>query len=282
LVDKSIFGLFTLEPQQVQVVNGLFILILAPIFSAGVYPFINKFAAVTPLRKIGAGMVVMGASFLVVGWLEDQIMAGHTVSVWWQIFAYFVLTAAELLVSVTALEFSYKQAPLRVKSFIMALFLLSTSLGNLVVAAVNLVSVKPVHVTAIETGAQTWVTLDEASQFVLGQKIDFGDKAGIKIVGKNKEGQPEEKAMQGTYLVAEIQAPRLRIMTVERTEVPTTGTFSGEQALSTYSLVGSAYYRFFIAIIWIAAMIFAVYAKFYKEQDFVRTDDGGTPPAAAA
>ena len=54
--------------------------------------------------------------------------------------------------------------------------------------------------------------------------------------------------------------------------------FSGEQAISTYSLVGSAYYYFFIAIIWIAAAIFAVYAKFYKEQDFVRTEEG----AAAA
>lgn len=276
LMDKSLFG-FKVEAQQVQVVNGLFILILAPIFSAGIYPFISKFTAVTPLRKIGAGMVVMGSSFLVIGWLEDQIMAGHTVSVWWQILAYFILTAAELLVSVTALEFSYKQAPLRVKSFIMALFLLSTSLGNLVVAAVNLVSVKGVHVTKVETGAQTWVTLDEAAQFVPGQKIDFGEKAGIKVVGKNKEGQPEAKPMQGTFLVAEVQAPRVRIMSVERTDVVTDGAFSGEQAISTYSLVGSAYYWFFIAIIWVAAIIFAVYAKFYKEQDFVRTDDGGTP-----
>ena len=43
---------------------------------------------------------------------------------WWQILAYVVLTATEVLVSITALEFSYKQAPLRMKSFIMALFLL--------------------------------------------------------------------------------------------------------------------------------------------------------------
>ncbi|MFZ5442782.1 MAG: MFS transporter [Myxococcota bacterium] len=274
LLDKSLFGILTLEPQQVQVVNGLFILLLAPVFSAWVYPFIGKFVKVTPLRKIGAGMVVMGSSFIVVGWLEDQIMAGHTVSVWWQILAYFILTAAELLVSVTALEFSYKQAPLRVKSFIMALFLLSTSMGNLVVAAVNLISVKPVHVTAIETGPQTWVTLDEAAQFVPGQKIDFGEKAGLMLVSAAKDGKTEEKPLQGTFLVAEVQDSRVRIMNVERKDVVTAGVFSGEQAVSTYSLVGSAYYRFFIAIIWIAAMVFAVYAKFYKEQDFVRTDDG--------
>ena len=51
-------------------------------------------------------------------------------SVWWQILAYVVLTASEVLVSITALEFSYKQAPLRMKSFIMALFLFSTSVGQ--------------------------------------------------------------------------------------------------------------------------------------------------------
>lgn len=273
LLDKSIFGILTLEPQQVQVVNGLFILLLAPVFSSGIYPFVGKFVKVTPLRKIGAGLVVMGASFLVVGWLEDQIMAGHTVSVWWQIFAYFILTAAELLVSVTALEFSYKQAPLRVKSFIMALFLLSTSMGNLVVAAVNLVSIVPVKVKSIETGEQTWVTLDPSSKFVVGQKIDFAEKAAIKTVTVGKDGAKEEKPLQGTYLVAEVQPERVRIMSVERKDVATTGTFSGADSVSTYSLVGSAYYWFFIAIIWVAAIIFAVYARFYKEQDFVRTDE---------
>ena len=87
----------------------------------------GKFFKVKPLRKIGIGLFTIAASFVIVGWIEAQIQAGHTVSVWWQILAYVVLTASEVLVSITALEFSYKQAPLRMKSFIMALFLLSTS-----------------------------------------------------------------------------------------------------------------------------------------------------------
>jgi proton-dependent oligopeptide transporter, POT family len=266
LMDKSLFGLFTFKAAQVQVVNGLFILMLAPVFSYVIYPAVNKVWKVTPLRKIGAGLVVMGAAFLVVGWLEDQIMAGKPVTVWWQLLAYLILTAAELLVSVTALEFSYKQAPLRVKSFIMALFLLSTTLGNGIIAAVNFASSKPVHATKVETGAQTWVTLDEAAQFVPGQKIDFNGDVGVK--------GGDGKDLSGTYLVAEIQGSRLRIMDPERKDVATSGelNLSNKDAVSTYSLVGSAYYYFFIAIIWIAALIFAVYARFYKEQDFVRTE----------
>lgn len=278
LMDKSIFGLFTLKAPQVQVVNGIFILLLAPVFSYVVYPTIGKFVKVTPLRKIGAGLVVMGSSFLVVGWLEDQLMAGNKVSVWWQFLAYFILTAAELLVSVTALEFSYKQAPLRIKSFIMALFLLSTTLGNLVVAGVNFASVKPVTASGFETGAQTWVTTTDASQFVVGQKIDFNGKTGIKQVTKNKKGEDESNELAGTFLVAEIQGQRLRIMDASREDVVSAGAMAKNDGVSTYSLVGSAYYHFFIAIIWIAAVIFAIYARFYKEQDFVRTDDG----AAAA
>ncbi len=265
LMDKSIFGVFTFKAAQVQVVNGLFILMLAPVFSYGIYPFVAKFVKVTPLRKIGAGMVVMGISFLVIGWLEDEIMAGRQVTVWWQLLAYMILTAAELLVSVTALEFSYKQAPLRIKSFIMALFLLSTSLGNGIIAAVNFLSSKPVTATAVETGAQTWVTLKEASEFVPGQKIDFGGEVGVKTADGSE--------LAGTFLVAEIQGERLRIMNVERQDVATTGTMSEKAKVSTYRLVGSAYYYFFIAIIWIAALIFAVYAKFYKEQDFVRSEE---------
>jgi dipeptide/tripeptide permease len=58
-------------------------------------------------------------------------------SIAWQLLAYIVLTAAEVLVSVTCLEFSYTQAPKKMKSFIMSLYLLSVSAGNLLTSMVN-------------------------------------------------------------------------------------------------------------------------------------------------
>src|SRR3546814_12019102 len=108
-------------------------------------------------------MFVCASSFVLIAWIESRIQAGHVVSIWWQILAYAILTASEVLVSITALEFSYKQAPLRMKSFIMALFLLSTSVGNLFTAVVNSVMVEPLQASAIETGAQTWVSLTDSS-----------------------------------------------------------------------------------------------------------------------
>lgn len=58
-------------------------------------------------------------------------------TVGWQLLAYLVITAAEVLVSITCLEFSYTQAPRHMKSLIMSLYLLSVALGNLFTVAVN-------------------------------------------------------------------------------------------------------------------------------------------------
>ena len=58
----------------------------------------------------------------------------------WQLAAYVVITAAEVLLSITCLEFSYTQAPPQMKSLVMSLYLLSVSLGNLFTAAVNWVT----------------------------------------------------------------------------------------------------------------------------------------------
>jgi POT family proton-dependent oligopeptide transporter len=62
---------------------------------------------------------------------------GYKPSVGWQFFAYLILTAAEIMISITCLEFSYTQSPKKMKSFIMAVYLLSISLGNAFTAVVN-------------------------------------------------------------------------------------------------------------------------------------------------
>ncbi|MFM8706325.1 MAG: POT family MFS transporter [Planctomycetia bacterium] len=64
-------------------------------------------------------------------------LAARWPSVGWQLLAYVVITAAEILVSITCLEFSYTQAPPQMKSLVMSLYLLSVSLGTLFTALVN-------------------------------------------------------------------------------------------------------------------------------------------------
>lgn len=62
---------------------------------------------------------------------------GYRPGIVWQLWAYVLMTAAEIMISITCLEFAYTQAPNKMKSFIMSLYLLSVTLGNLFTAAVN-------------------------------------------------------------------------------------------------------------------------------------------------
>lgn len=131
------FTSFELLPSQIQTINPILVMLFIPLFTFGIYPFASKFAKVTPLRKIGAGFFITGLSFAMIAYAEQLIQAGQTPSIMWQFAAYVVITAAEVLISITALEFSYTQAPNSMKSFIMAVFLLSVSMGNLFTSAVN-------------------------------------------------------------------------------------------------------------------------------------------------
>ncbi|MEM0970386.1 MAG: MFS transporter, partial [Verrucomicrobiota bacterium] len=58
-------------------------------------------------------------------------------SILWQIAAYALLTASEVMISITALEFAYKQSPKRMKSFIMCFYLSAVFFGNVFTSGVN-------------------------------------------------------------------------------------------------------------------------------------------------
>ncbi len=122
---------------QIGLANPLLVMLLIPVFSYIVYPTMARFFTVTPLRKIGIGMFVMVFAFAISAWIEGLIDAGGAPWIGWQLVAYVVLTAAEVMVSITMLEFFYTQAPKRMKSLIMAFCMLSVSVGNVFTAVVN-------------------------------------------------------------------------------------------------------------------------------------------------
>jgi proton-dependent oligopeptide transporter, POT family len=125
---------FELLASQIQAINPLLIMIFIPLFTSLVYP---KIKSLTAIRKIIVGMFIAGFSFAVLAIAQYEIMEGGTPSILWQFFAYVILTAAEVMVSITGLEFSYTQAPNSMKSFIMGLWLLSVALGNFITAQVS-------------------------------------------------------------------------------------------------------------------------------------------------
>ncbi len=129
---------FTMLPGQVQTFNPVFLLIFIPVFNYWVYPFFDRIGLkTTPLRRLGVGLVLTAVSFAIIAFAQGMIDRGETPSIWWQILAYVILSAAEVLVSITGLEYAYTHSPKSMKSTMTAIWLLVVSAGNLITAAVN-------------------------------------------------------------------------------------------------------------------------------------------------
>ncbi|HHM06030.1 MAG TPA: MFS transporter [Gammaproteobacteria bacterium] len=135
-MDREVLG-FEVLPSQIQAANPLLVMILIPLFSYVIYPALERLAPLPPLRKIALGLFLAAAAFLIPTWIQMRLDGGATPHIGWQLLAYVALTAAEVMVSITCLEFSYTQAPRTMKSFVMAFFMLSISAGNLFTSAVN-------------------------------------------------------------------------------------------------------------------------------------------------
>jgi proton-dependent oligopeptide transporter, POT family len=182
-MNREFAGVLWLE-SQIQAANPILILTLIPVFTYFVYPTVNKFVKVTPLRKIGFGLFLTAVAFASSAIIEMVIearAAEATAALWtalnaagvegsgslqaalraanaagweaervqpfladmpnigWQFGSYVLITAAEILVSIVSLEFAYTQAPNKMKSFIMGIYFLGVSLGNLFTSGVNFV-----------------------------------------------------------------------------------------------------------------------------------------------
>ncbi len=135
-MDLNFLGIPWLE-SQIQAVNPILILVFIPLFTFIIYPWIGRIFPLTPLRKIGLGMILMVVSFGLTTLIQTWIDAGQRPSIGWQIVAYVIITASEIMVSIVGLEFAYTQAPKAMKSWVMSLLWLSVWGGNQFTAQVN-------------------------------------------------------------------------------------------------------------------------------------------------
>ncbi len=135
-MDRVVAGL-EISTGQVQTLNSVLVLTLIPLFTLVIYPAVVRAGvAVTPLRKMSVGMFVAGLSFVAAAWVEGQLQSGGRPHVAWQLPQYVLMGIGEVLVSVTALEFAYTQAPAQLKSLVMGLWFLTISCGSLLAAVV--------------------------------------------------------------------------------------------------------------------------------------------------
>ncbi len=155
-MDRMLFG-FEVLPSQIQAANPLLIILLVPLFQGVVYPALDRLWPLTPLRKIGLGLLVTVPSFALTAWVQTRIDGGEQPPIAWQLLAYLLLTGAEVMVSITGLEFSYTQAPASLKSLVMAFYLASVAVGNLFTSAVNFALQRPDGSSRLQGADYFWL-----------------------------------------------------------------------------------------------------------------------------
>ncbi|KAJ3269329.1 hypothetical protein HDV01_001573 [Terramyces sp. JEL0728] len=131
------------------VVNPIFIVLLAPIFNAYIYPLIPKKYGL--LHRMCVGYLFAAVSFiacaLIENYVEDRCTIDKTLqkndyyfgkcaypqldNLIWAI-PYFLITCGEVLVSISGLNFMYEEVGKRTKSSSLALWLLTSSLGSFI------------------------------------------------------------------------------------------------------------------------------------------------------
>lgn len=128
---KNFFGI-QLEAGQLQTVNPDVFLLFIPL-SVWLFPRLERATgiALTAKRKMLLGFIPAGIYFArVLGVAPVHLDLNRQAHVGWQVLALVILSAAEILVSITGLQYGYTHAPRSMKSTIGAIWLLTTALGN--------------------------------------------------------------------------------------------------------------------------------------------------------
>jgi proton-dependent oligopeptide transporter, POT family len=197
-MDRNFLGVNWLE-SQVQAINPALILIFIPLFTYWIYPSAGRFIQVTPLRKIGAGFLLVSASFALTAVIQSWIDGGATPSIGWQFLSFVVITAAEIMVSIVGLEFAYTQAPKRLKSMIMSLFLLSVFGGNMLTSVINKFIQIPsaASAQAVEALAKLPADWRNSPRTVMLPGYDGVTGTGDDFVQEYENGTPKKLLLPG-------------------------------------------------------------------------------------
>lgn len=120
---------------SVQALNPVLILVMIPLFDQIIYPFLEKRGFnLRPIPRMVVGMVLSSVAFLCSGLLQiamdNSAASGQKLSLLWQTPQYVVITAGEIMFSITGLEFAYSQAPDSMKAVVQSAWLFTVSAGT--------------------------------------------------------------------------------------------------------------------------------------------------------
>jgi dipeptide/tripeptide permease len=197
-------GLLCLEPDMLGFLNPLLIIILIPVFDQLLMPCLERCATdaagrrswlyPTPLRKMAVGMQFGALAFVISGALQAGVVARGpgALNQWLQLPQFLLITVAEILVSITGLEFAYSQSPPDMKSTVLALYFLCISIGDMLTAVLySGMSNSGLDMTAI---LFVFAALTSAAGIIFIVLAAMYTEKPPRGPGKGDEEEPGEKA----------------------------------------------------------------------------------------
>jgi POT family proton-dependent oligopeptide transporter len=133
LTNRMIGG-WEMPASWLQSVNGVFIILLAPLFSA-LWIWMGSRNPSIP-AKMGFGLIFLGVGFAVLAWGSANATLEHPVSPSWLVVTYFFHTIGELCLSPIGLSSITRLSPARYVGQMMGIWFMGAALGNLVAGRV--------------------------------------------------------------------------------------------------------------------------------------------------
>ncbi|PHZ83990.1 peptide MFS transporter [Paremcibacter congregatus] len=141
--DLNILGMNVLA-SQVQLLNALFIVMLAPVMAWLWVALAKKHKEPSTPGKFGLAMLLIGLGYIVFSW-GMSLDASQSKSFIWLVFIYLSLTLAELCLSPVGLSMVTKLAVSKIVGMMMGTWFLFTALGNYVAGWISSLTGSSAH-----------------------------------------------------------------------------------------------------------------------------------------
>ena len=172
-VDRSLLGV-SIPASQFQSVDGLFILVLAPVFSVlWLYLARRRLEPNTPL-KFALGIIQLGLGFAALYIGAETSRATGVVPMFWLILCYFLHATGELCLSPIGLSMVTKLAPKGVTGVLMGTWFLAYSFAQYVAALIA-------QLTGVNTEGSPIGSLPRPSETVMVYGSVFGTIAWVAV-----------------------------------------------------------------------------------------------------
>ena len=135
--DRVFFG-YEIPAAWAQSLNPLFIITFAPLMSALWIYLARKGLELSSITKFTLGIIGAGVGFGIMIFASKAVLAsGQSVSMWWIVASMWFLTMGELCLSPVGLSIMTKLALSVIRSQIMALWFISSALGNVIAGLIG-------------------------------------------------------------------------------------------------------------------------------------------------